>query len=97
MQLPALPELAYDTLKMVREERLRLEWHSQQLVEVEESLRRNQRATIWAIAGGALLVCAALLWTGAPPEAARVAGAPPLAWLALALGAVALIRGRFVR
>ena len=97
MQLPELPELAYDTLKMVREERLRLEWHSQQLVEVEESLRRNQRGTIWAIAGGALLICAALLWTGAPPEAARMAGAPPLAWLALALGGAALIRGRFVR
>ncbi|MDX9739637.1 MAG: ubiquinone biosynthesis regulatory protein kinase UbiB [Gammaproteobacteria bacterium] len=97
MQLPELPDLVYDTLKMVREERLRLEWHSQQLVEVEESLRRNHRGTIWAIAGGALLICSALLWTSAPAEAARVAGAPPLAWLALIVGSFALVRGRFVR
>jgi ubiquinone biosynthesis protein len=97
MQLPELPDMVYDTLKMLREERLRLEWHSQQLADVEASLRRNHRGMVWAIAGGALLICGALLWVGAPPEVTRVAGAPLPAWLSLGAGALALVRGRFIR
>jgi ubiquinone biosynthesis protein len=89
MQLPELPDLVYDTLKMVREERLRLEWHSRQLTEVEASLRRNHRGMVWAITGAALLICGALLWTGAPAEAMRIAGAPPPAGLARGGGAFA--------
>lgn len=94
---PEVPELAYETLRMLREERLTVHWRSQQLASIEHRLRRSHAGTVWAIAGAALLICAALLWVGAPPATPRLMGAPPVAWLSLVVGLAALVRGRLAR
>ena len=93
-QLPELPELAYETLKLIREERLRVNWHSQQLGELQEQVRRGNRALVWAIAGAALLICAALIHVAGIDDGMRYAGVPLLSWIGVVLGAAALLRAR---
>ena len=96
-QLPELPELAYETLKMVHEERLHVNWRSRQLEELQEEVRRGNRSRTWAIAGAALLICAAIILVAAGDEGIRFAGVPVLAWAGGTLGVAALLRARFSR
>ena len=60
-QLPEIPRLAYRVLKDAEEGRLRLKWHSDELHALRQELHQEQNSTRQSIAGGALLISAALL------------------------------------
>ncbi|MDR2877152.1 MAG: ubiquinone biosynthesis regulatory protein kinase UbiB [Chromatiales bacterium] len=96
-QLPELPDLAYETLKALQEERLQISWNSPQLQALQEELRRSNRSRIWAITGGALLISAAVLLVAAPEGAGRWLDVPMLAWVAMLTGVGALMHARFMR
>jgi ubiquinone biosynthesis protein len=89
-QLAHLPDLAFETLQRVHQEKLRLEWHSTQLDELRGAVRRANRRTVGAVIGGALLISAALLYGLDHDSARRLAGVPLLAWLSGIPGLAAL-------
>ncbi|MGE0370875.1 MAG: ubiquinone biosynthesis regulatory protein kinase UbiB [Gammaproteobacteria bacterium] len=84
-RLAQLPDLAFDTLQRLHEEKLALEWRSPQLDELRGAVRRANRRTVAAVTGSGLLVCAAVL-LGADSGAHHLAGL-----LSGALGAVILL------
>lgn len=90
-QVAQLPDLAFDLLQRAQRDKLRLEWHSVQLDELRDTLRRANRRTLGAVIGSGLLVCAAVLHA-LDGDAHRLAGAPLLAWLSGVLGMVILVR-----
>jgi len=60
-RLPRLPELLHETLERAHDGELSLEWKSNELVKLREQLRISERRSYCAIAGGSLIVSAALL------------------------------------
>ncbi|WP_419603274.1 ubiquinone biosynthesis regulatory protein kinase UbiB [Thiolapillus sp.] len=60
-QLPEIPRLAYRVLKNAEEGKLRLNWHSEELSALRREMNAGQSRTRQSIAGGALLISAALL------------------------------------
>ncbi|MCC6303359.1 MAG: ubiquinone biosynthesis regulatory protein kinase UbiB [Gammaproteobacteria bacterium] len=84
-KLAQLPDLAFDTLQRVHDEKLRLEWRSPQLDELRGAVRRANRRTVAAVTGSGLLICAAVL-LGGDSGAHRVAGL-----LSAAFGATILL------
>ena len=80
-RLPRLPGLLHETLQRVHDGELSLEWKSAELVRLREQLRASERRNYFAIAGGSLLVTAALLgnWSGFDAKLASVSGATALA------------------
>lgn len=59
--LPEIPRLAHQVLKNAHAGKLRLEWHSEELRALRRDLQRGQSRTHQSIAGGALVISAALL------------------------------------
>jgi ubiquinone biosynthesis protein len=93
-QLPLLPDLIYETLRLLREERLQVHWRSDQLEELRRAVRTGNRRLAWVVIGSALLICAAVV--AAAADLAR-GGVPPLAWLGAGLGVAALLRACWLR
>ena len=95
MQLPQLPDLVFETLEMVRREKLQVKWRSDQLDHIHETIRRTNRRNFFAILGAGLLISAAILKLsdGLP----LYAGAPLVVWLAAGLGLIALLRAWTIR
>ncbi|WP_456415483.1 ubiquinone biosynthesis regulatory protein kinase UbiB [Thiolapillus sp.] len=60
-ELPEIPRLAYQVLKSAHSGTLRLEWHSEELQALRRDLERGQNRTRQSIAGGTLIISAALL------------------------------------
>jgi ubiquinone biosynthesis protein len=60
-ELPEIPRLAYQVLKNAQAGKLRLEWHSEELRSLRKDLQQGQSRTRQSIAGGALVISAALL------------------------------------
>jgi ubiquinone biosynthesis protein len=85
--LPEVPRLAYHTLRQLHDGKLKVQWESKQLKQLQDSLRDSGRQTRRAIAGGALTITGALL-LGLPDHAL-----PPLAvlWLGFGLGGAGLL------
>lgn len=61
--LPRVPGLVHDTLARARSGELELAWKSDELRRIREQMRRSQRRTYGTVAGSALVVAAAILWT----------------------------------
>lgn len=59
--LPDLPQLAFKALDKLANDKLEIEWKSQQLEQIRSEIRRCGRRNIRAIAGGSLLVSASLI------------------------------------
>jgi ubiquinone biosynthesis protein len=64
-QAPELPGLAYRVLRDAAEGDLSVRWRSPQMEVLQQELRRNQRRTVLAIAGGAALVSGSVLLSAA--------------------------------
>jgi ubiquinone biosynthesis protein len=94
--LAQLPDLTFDTLQRVHKEKMQPDWSAVQLAELRITLRRAHRRTLGAVIGGALLICAAIIYVFSGPTAHRIAGVPSLAWLSGMLGVAALIRVWFL-
>ncbi|WP_456378504.1 ubiquinone biosynthesis regulatory protein kinase UbiB [Thiolapillus sp.] len=60
-ELPEIPRLAYQVLKSAHSGKLRLEWHSEELQALRKDLQQGQSRTRQSIAGGTLVISAALL------------------------------------
>ncbi len=84
--LPELPTLLHKTLTQATEGRLRIEWHSAELRRLRRAMIENNRRTVTAIAGAALLVSAAIIYGLDGHAPYLVAGAPLLTWLFGGLG-----------
>jgi ubiquinone biosynthesis protein len=93
-RLPRLPELLHETLQRAHDGELTLEWKSGELLRLREQLRESERRRYFAIAGGSLLVTAALLGdlSGYGANLASVSGIAAL--IAAILGVFLLWRGR---
>lgn len=59
--LPDLPQLIFKTLDRVANDKLQIEYKSRQLEEIKKELKRANRRTVKSIAGGSLLISAALI------------------------------------
>jgi ubiquinone biosynthesis protein len=59
--LPQLPLLVHETLRRANSGELSLEWRSRELERLRAQLRLNYRRLYFAVAGGALIVTAALM------------------------------------
>ncbi len=59
--LPRIPGLVYETLQQAHDGELTLHWKSAELTRLREQLRESERRNYSALAGGALLLTAALL------------------------------------
>ncbi len=88
--LPELPTLLHKTLTQATEGRLRIEWQSDELRRLRRAMIENNRRTVTAIAGAALLVSAALVYGLDGHAPYLVAGAPLLTWLFGGLGGLFL-------
>lgn len=71
-QMPDLPHLAYKVLKDTAEGNLQVRWQSDELQQLDQRLKSNQRQLLQAIGGGSLLVSGSVLWGTA--TTAAVAG-----------------------
>ena len=60
-QLPEIPRLAYRVLKSAEEGKLRLNWQSEELMEMRQEMKHNQSRMRQSIGGGALIVSASIL------------------------------------
>ena len=60
-KLPELPEMMYQVLSDAAKGELELKWKSKQLDEIKQQMARNHRRNILAIAGGSLLISAAVI------------------------------------
>ncbi|MGD2118422.1 MAG: ubiquinone biosynthesis regulatory protein kinase UbiB [Chromatiales bacterium] len=86
-QLPEIPQLAYRVLKDAADGTLEINWKSDQLEQLEKTVRHNHRQTLSAISGGSLLIAGSLLFTlGTMPLAV------PLAGVSGVIGAALMIR-----
>ncbi|KOR32238.1 ubiquinone biosynthesis protein UbiB [Achromatium sp. WMS3] len=61
-QLPEFPPLLYRLVKNAEQGRLRLEWHSQQIEQLQANQKRHQRHLIAIISNGFLLIVSTLLY-----------------------------------
>jgi ubiquinone biosynthesis protein len=93
-RLPRLPGLLHETLQRAHDGELALEWKSGELVRLREQLRASARRNYFAIAGGSLLVTAALLADSSGGGARFVSVGGVAASIAAVLGVFLLWRGR---
>jgi ubiquinone biosynthesis protein len=94
--LAQLPDLAFDTLQRVHKEKLQPDGTAARLDELRATLRRAHQRTLGAVIGGALLICAAIIYVFSADTIHRIAGVPSLAWLSGALGVAAFVRVWFL-
>ncbi len=90
-QLPDMADMVFETLERIRQERLHVQWRSDQIDALEETMRRNHRRLFHAIAGSALLVSASII-AAAGLGGPALAGIPVIAWVGAAGGLALLSR-----
>ena len=95
--LPALPGLAYETLKMARAGELEVRMRSEEVDRIRSEMRRANQRTVLAVIGAALLVGAAIILGLGGGGLATLWGAPVWSWILAGLGGclalAALVRG----
>ena len=85
--LPALPGLAYETLKMARDGELEVRVRSEGLDRIRAEIRRANQRTVLAVIGAALLIGAAVILGLGEASLATLWGAPVWTWVLAGLGA----------
>jgi len=85
-QLPEVPLLAYRVLKDAADGNLKIQWQSDELLELQKQIKANHRQTITAISGGSMLVSGSILFaaTSATLPAIIAAAASGIGLLLLA-------------
>ena len=79
--LPALPGLAYETLKLARAGELEVRMRSEEIDRLRGEIRRANRRTMLAILGAALLIGASVVLGVGGGQLAMVWGAPIWTWI----------------
>ncbi len=95
-QLPEVPDLVFEMLERIRDDRIRVQWRAEQIDALQETIQRNHRRLFLGGAGSALLVSGAIL-AAAGIGGPLFAGAPLLAWGGGGLGLALLIRAWLIR
>ena len=85
--LPALPGLAYETLKMARSGELEVRVRSEGIDRIRAEIRRANQRTVQAVIGAALLIGAAVILGFGDASLATLWGAPVWTWVLGGLGA----------
>ena len=95
--LPALPGLAYETLKMARAGEFEVRVRSEGIDRIRAEIRRANQRTVLAVIGAALLIGAAIILGLGEAPLATLWGAPVWTWILAGLGGglafAALARG----
>jgi len=60
-QLPKIPSLIYDVLEQSKQGKLKVELNETQMIEIKSEIKTSNNRSLRAIAGGSLLITAALL------------------------------------
>ncbi len=94
-QLPEIPHLAHRLLKDASEGKLKLQWQSAQLEQLQIQLGKGQRRTQQAVLAGSGLISGCLLWINA--AALPYSLTTQIVAAALALGGAALALGLLLR
>ncbi len=89
--VPRLPSLMHDVLAQARDGTLSIEWTSKQLTDLKHEIYRANRRSVGAIAGGSLIIAAAVLLGLNGPTLARLAGVPIWSWILGGLGLLSLL------
>ncbi len=89
--MPRLPSLMHDVLAQARDGKLAVEWTSDQLDALREEMYRANRRTVGAIAGGSLIIAAAVLLGLDVSGMTRLAGVPVWSWALGGLGVLSLL------
>lgn len=95
-KLPEVPDLVFEMLERIRDDRIRVQWRAEQIDSLQETLQRNHRRLFLGGAGSALLVSGAIL-AAAGIGGPLIAGAPLLAWGGGVLGLSLLVRAWLIR
>ena len=85
--LPALPGLAYETLKMARAGEFEVRVRSEGIDRIRAEIRRANQRTVLAVIGAALLIGAAVILGLSEASLATLWGAPVWTWVLAGLGA----------
>ena len=79
--LPALPDLAYETMKLARSGRLEVAIRSEEIDRLRGEIRRANRRTVQAVIGAALLIGASVVLGLGGGRLAMAWGAPVWTWV----------------
>ena len=79
--LPALPDLAYETMKLARSGRLEVAIRSEEIDRLRGEIRRANRRTVQAVIGAALLIGASVVLGLDGERLAMAWGAPVWTWV----------------
>ena len=85
--LPALPGLAYETLKLARTGELEVRMRSEEIGRIRHEIRRAGRRNVLAVVGAALLVGASLILGLGGNDLSVWWGAPIWTWILVCAGA----------
>ncbi|MGB0845617.1 MAG: ubiquinone biosynthesis regulatory protein kinase UbiB [Thiolinea sp.] len=88
--LPSGPNLFYDLMQQASQNQLKMQWESRQLTVMRQQIQHNHRTTVLVVAGGALLVTAALI-TNTTPLSPELSGIPLISWGLGAIGSLLLL------
>lgn len=96
--LPEMPQLAYTALKKIAHNELEIKWHSDQITELQEEVKKSSMRSVQAIVGSGLLISSTLIASldGLSPALVSIAGVTvPLISVVLLVPALALIGSSF--
>ena len=79
--LPALPDLAYETMKLARSGRLEVVTRSEEIERLRAEIRRANRRTVQAVIGAALLIGASVVLGLGGEPLVHLWGAPVWTWV----------------
>ena len=88
--LPALPGLAYETMRLARSGRIEVGIRSEAVDRLRAEVRRGNRRIVQAVAGAALLIAASVVLTAGGGRLASLWGTPLWTWILGGVG-VALV------
>jgi len=79
--LPALPGLAYETLKLARAGEIEVRMRSEELARLNAEIRRANQRTVLAVIGAALLIGGSIVLALGADQGAILWGAPVWTWI----------------
>mgnify|MGYP000685830835 CR=1 FL=1 len=89
-KLPELPSLMHDFFQKANKGKLEVRWRSDELENIRREIKQANQRTVAAVAGGALLVSAAVLLGLDGYAPTMIGGAPLGTWILGGLGVILL-------
>ena len=90
-QTPKIPGLVYEVLEQAKHGKLKMELKEEQLESIRDEIRQSGRRNFFAIAGGSMLISAAVIFALDGFSKIMIAGAPIHTWIIGAIGVVFML------